>query len=87
VKTSKTKAAGKEPITGFYQAGEFFGYQALLEHVPHHDTAVALEASTLCYIPAEEFYDFLLRLHEPAGAPIQLTREDLAAVVGTAPES
>jgi len=128
VKTSKTTAAGKELITGFYQAGEFFGYQALLERGPYHDTAVAVEASTLRYIPADEFYDLLLRnaevsqqfirllagrerareqqlvelayhslrrrvadtllrLHEPAGAPIQLTREDLAAVVGTAPES
>ncbi|GAA4495935.1 response regulator [Hymenobacter ginsengisoli] len=128
VKTSKTTAAGKELITGLYQADEFFGYQALLERLPYHDSAVAVEDSTLLYIPAEEFTDLLLRnadvsqqfirllagrerqreqqlvemayhslrrriadallqLHQPGGPPIQLAREDLAAVVGTAPES
>ena len=128
VKTSKTTAAGKELITGFYQAGEFFGYQALLEHAPYHDSAVAVEESTLRYIPAEEFTDLLLRnaevsqqfirllagrerereqqlvemayhslrrrvadallrLYQPGELPLQLAREDLAAVVGTAPES
>jgi CRP-like cAMP-binding protein/CheY-like chemotaxis protein len=128
VKTAKTTAAGKELITGFYQAGEFFGYQALLEHAPYHDSAVAVEDSTLRYIPAAEFTDLLLRnaevsqqfirllagrerereqqlvelayhslrrrvadallrLHTPAEPLIQLSREDLAAVVGTAPES
>jgi len=128
VKTSKTTAAGKELITGLYQPGEFLGYQALLEHRPYHDTAVAVEDSTLHYIPAAEFTDLLLRNAEvsqqfirllagrerereqqlvelayhslrrrvadallrlpPADkADIQLSREDLAAVVGTAPES
>jgi CRP/FNR family cyclic AMP-dependent transcriptional regulator len=128
VKTSKTTAAGKELITGLYQPGEFLGYQALLEHRPYHDTAVALEDSTLYYIPAAEFTDLLLRNAEvsqqfirllagrerereqqlvelayhslrrrvadallrlltSADASIQLSREDLAAVVGTAPES
>ncbi|HET9503069.1 MAG TPA: response regulator [Hymenobacter sp.] len=127
VKTSKTTAAGKELITGFYQPGEFLGYQALLEGRPYHDTAVAVEDSTLYYIPAAEFTDLLLRNAEvsqqfirllagrerareqqlvelayhslrrrvadallrlpAADASIQLSREDLAAVVGTAPES
>jgi CRP-like cAMP-binding protein/ActR/RegA family two-component response regulator len=128
VKTTKATDAGKELITGFYQPGEFFGYQALLEQTPHHDSAVAVEESTLLYIPAEEFTDLLLRnaevsqqfirllagrerereqqlvemayhslrrrvadallrLHEPANPLIFLTREELAAVVGTAPES
>ena len=127
VKTTKTTAAGKELITTIYQAGEFFGYQALLERQPHHDSAVAVEDSTLLYIPAEEFTDLLrqpeasqqlirllagrerereqqlvdmaynslrrrvadtlLRLQTPDQPGIQLAREDLAAVVGTAPES
>ena len=128
VKTTKATAGGKELITGFYQAGEFFGYQALLEQAPYHDSAVAAEDSTLRYIPVEEFMDLLLRntevsqhfirllagrervreqqlvemayhslrrrvadallrLHAPAGPPMHLTREELAAVVGTAPES
>ena len=128
VKTTKATVGGKELITGFYQVGEFFGYQALLEHAPYHDSAVAVEDSTLLYIPAEEFTDLLLRsaevsqqfirllagrerereqqlvemayhslrrrvadallrLHAPPDPHVYLTREELAAVVGTAPES
>ncbi|QIX62296.1 response regulator [Hymenobacter lutimineralis] len=134
VKTTKTTAAGKELITGIYQAGEFFGYKALLEHSPHHDSAIAVEDATLLHIPGEDFMqlllrnpevsqqfihllagnvrereeqlvdmaynslrkrvaDALLRLHEQAStsAPeqplIQLSRDDMAALIGTAPES
>ena len=135
VKTSKTTATGKELITGLYQAGDFFGYKALLEGTAHHDSAVAVDDSTLLYIPANDFTqlllrnpevsqqfvrllagrvreqenllldmaynslrkrvaDTLLRLHEqqraldPTTEPlIQLSRDDMAALIGTAPES
>lgn len=134
VKISKTTATGKELITALHPAGEFFGYQALLEGPLHHDTATAAEDSILLYIPAPDFTQLLLRdpevshqfvrllagqvrqqdaqrldlaynslrkrvadtlltLHEqqqtltPADPLIQLAREDLAALIGTAPES
>ena len=132
VKTVKTTAAGKELITGLYGPGEFFGYLALLEQTPHHDSAVVVDDAELVYIPKDDFSQLLLRnaevgqqfvrllagrvsereeqllgmaynsirrrvadrllhLHaaaEAAGEPsIQLTREEIAAMVGTAPES
>ncbi|MDB5234395.1 MAG: transcriptional regulator [Hymenobacter sp.] len=134
IKTSKNTTGGKELITGLHQAGEFFGYKALLEGTAHHDTAVAMEDSVLLYIPADDFTqlllrnpevsqqfvrllagrvreqedllldmaynslrkrvaDALLRLHEqqralnPSDPLIQLSRDDLAALIGTAPES
>ena len=132
VKTVKTTAGGKELITGFFGPGEFFGYLPLLEHSPHHDSAVAVDDSALVYIPQDDFTQLLLRnaevgqqfirllagrvsareeqllgmayssirrrvadallhLHAQAQpAPdsrIQLSRDDLAAAVGTAPES
>ncbi|RYY15430.1 MAG: response regulator [Cytophagaceae bacterium] len=132
VKTVKTTAGGKELITGIYGPGEFFGYLALLENTPHHNSAVALEDAELAYIPPQDFTelllrnpdvsqqfirllagrvrtreqellgmaynsirrrvaDTLLRLHAQAQAAqrptIQLTRDDLAALVGTATES
>jgi CRP-like cAMP-binding protein len=132
VKISKTTASGKELITGFYQTGEFFGYKALLEGAVYYDSAVALEDSTLFYIPADDFAQLLrnpevsqqlVRLlagrkrereeqlldmaynslrrrvanallgffdHAKPSEPealIQLSRDDLAAVVGIAPES
>ena len=132
IKTVKTTAGGKELITVLYGPGEFFGYLALLQGTPHHDSAVALEDAELVYIPQPDFTelllrspevgrqfirllagrvrareqellgmaynsirrrvaDALLRLHEQASTlpspTIQLTRDDLAAVVGTATES
>ena len=134
VKTSKTTAAGKELITGLYQAGDFLGYKALLEGVPQHETAVVVDDAVLLHIPADEFTqlvlrnpevsqqfvrllagrvreqeqllldmaynslrkrvaDALLRLHQqqlattPTDSRILLAREDLAALIGTAPES
>ena len=128
VKTVKSTPTGKELITGFYQAGEFFGHKALLSHAPYHDSAVAVRDGALVYVPVEEFTDLLLhnhgfaqqliqrladrirereqqlvdmaygslrrrvadallRLAGPDDAPILLSRDELAAVVGTAPES
>jgi CRP-like cAMP-binding protein/DNA-binding NarL/FixJ family response regulator len=134
IKTSKNTTGGKELITGLHQAGDFFGYKALLEGTAHHDTAVAVEDSVLLYIPANDFTqlllrnpevsqqfvsllagrvreqenllldmaynslrkrvaDALVRLHEQQQAQdaadplIQLSRDDLAALIGTAPES
>lgn len=133
VKTVRTNADGKELITGFYNAGEFFGYMALLENTEYTDSAVALEDSELIYIPNEDFKnlllannevgqqfikllagrvsereqqlvgmaynslrrrvaDALLNLHKQQAADhpqglIQLSRDDLASVVGTATES
>jgi CRP-like cAMP-binding protein len=132
VKIVKTTASGKELITGFYQTGEFFGYKALLEGTVYHDAAVAVEDSTLFYIPADDFAQLLrnpevsqqlvrlmagrkrereeqlldmaynslrrrvanalLGFYDHAKpseseALIQLSRDDLAAVVGIAPES
>ncbi|UYZ60705.1 response regulator [Hymenobacter latericus] len=132
VKTVKATAGGKELITGIYNAGEFFGYMALLEQTKHGDSAVAVDDSELVYIPKDDFTqlllrnpevgqqfirllagrvnereqqllgmaynsirrrvaDVLLRMHEQPSAEgaavIQLSRDDMAAVVGTAPES
>jgi CRP/FNR family cyclic AMP-dependent transcriptional regulator len=128
VKTVKSTPTGKELITGFYRAGEFFGHKALLSHAPYHDSAVAVRDGALIYIPVEEFTDLLLhnpgfaqqliqrladrirereqqlvdmaygslrrrvadallRLAGPDDDAILLSRDELAAVVGTAPES
>lgn len=132
IKTIRTTPAGKELITGIYNPGDFFGYMALLEQTRHTDSAVAVDDSSLVYIPKEDFTQLLLRnaevskhfirllagrvsereqqllgmaynsirrrvadtllqMHEQLGSeeetPIQLSRDDMAAVVGTASES
>ena len=137
VHTSQPDATGAATETGRYQAGEFFGYQALLAGTPHPDTATAAEATTLLYVPAADALrlllhdpavsrrfvrllvsrvqepapmptpalapddhalrksvaDVLLHLHEqqraltPADALIQLSPDDLAALLGATPEA
>jgi len=129
IKTLRSNADGKELITGFYNAGDFFGYYALLEGGDYTDSAMTLEDSELVYIPESDFRqlllanpevsaqfikllagriaeretqllsmaysslrrrvaDTLLRLHDPQpNSIIQLSRDDLAAMIGTATES
>ncbi|GAB3909008.1 response regulator [Larkinella knui] len=129
VKTIRTNQDGKEFITGLYNAGDFFGYLALLDNSDYTDSAVTLEDSELVYIPKEDFQqlllanpevsgqfikmlagyvderekqllnmaydsirrrvaDALLRLYKPDQEEvIQLTRDNLAAIVGTATET
>lgn len=132
VKTLRRTADGKELITGLHLPGDFFGYMALLQQTAHPDTAVAVEDSTLFYIPREDFTqllhrspevsqqfvrllagrvsereeqllamaynsirrrvaDLLLQLQQQAGSGpedvIRLSRDELAALVGTSPES
>ena len=129
VKTLRSTADGKELVTGIYNAGDYFGYFALLEQGDYTDSTLTLEDSVLIYIPQDDFRqlllaspavsaqfikllagqvgdrevqllgmaynslrrrvaDTLLRLHEhqPDGF-IQLSRTDLAGIVGTANES
>jgi len=60
VKTRKLTESGKEFITGIYQAGDFFGCQALLEQTSYPDAAVAVDDSVLVHIPQSEFLQLLL---------------------------
>ena len=59
VKTFRTNDQGKEYITELYKAGEFVGYQALLQNTPHAESAMAIEASEISFIPKEDFFALL----------------------------
>lgn len=134
VKTCRSTSTGKELITAFYQPGEFFGYQAMLQGTVHYDSAIATEDSHLLYTTADHFRQLMLHSSEvnqqfvrmlanrvgeheelllglsyhslrqrvasallrfseqqPANSTsnslITLAREDIAAIIGTAPES
>jgi len=54
LKTSITNEEGSEQITGFYLPGEIVGLDGLGGISPN-STAIALETSTVCEIPGEEF--------------------------------
>jgi CRP-like cAMP-binding protein len=59
VKAFKTNDDGKQLITNIYRAGDFFGYTALLEGTPHHESAEALEACEIASIPRQAFEELM----------------------------
>lgn len=63
VKTFKSHPDGKELITNLYKAGDFFGFEPLLENNNYRDTAVAMEDSEVVLIPKK---DFLILLNNQA---------------------
>lgn len=132
VKTFRTNESGKEYILQVYQAGDFIGYNALIQKSDYAETAMVTEDAEVSFVPKEDFYsllyynrDFsshfikmlannmeekeerllslaynsirkrvaeaLIRLHEQQKkeerASIQILRDDLASMVGTAKES
>ncbi|MCC7303328.1 MAG: response regulator [Bacteroidia bacterium] len=66
VKTFRINADGKEFITGLFQPGDFFGYNALLEGLSYQDSATALEEVELVFIPKEDFSSLLSSSRELA---------------------
>lgn len=60
IKTFRTNTDGKEFITDLFAAGDFFGYEPILENTNYTETAVALEDSEVIVIPR---HDFLTLLH------------------------
>lgn len=60
VKVFKSNEEGKEFITEMHKAGDYFGYQALLEDRPYSESAEAIEDTEIVLIPKE---DFLRLLH------------------------
>ena len=57
VKTYKVNYEGKELITGFYKAGDFFGYVPLLEDRPHHESAEVRDDAEISIIPKQYFLE------------------------------
>lgn len=60
VKTYRTNADGKELILNLHKAGDFFGYESILDNTTYQESAVAMEAAELVLIPR---YDFVTLLH------------------------
>lgn len=77
VKTSRINDDGKEFITQLVNAGEFFGYAALLEDQAYSDTAVALEDSEIYIIPKEDFFALLYNNREVAATFIKMLSNDV----------
>jgi len=55
IRTYKINENGKELTISLYNAGDFFGYNALLENTPYKETAETLEESEINIIGREDF--------------------------------
>jgi CRP-like cAMP-binding protein len=55
VKAYKTNDDGKELVTGLYNAGDYFGYVALLQNTDYKENAAAIEDAEIASIPKEVF--------------------------------
>lgn len=59
VKKYKVDNDGREHIIYIYNAGEFFGYSAILSDYSYGDTTQAIESSVVAFIPKEDFLHIL----------------------------
>ncbi|HEU4718478.1 MAG TPA: response regulator [Bacteroidia bacterium] len=71
IKTSKTNEWGKELLLDIYSAGDFFGYQAMLEEGAYQQSAQAIENSEVALIPKK---DFLALLYSSREVSLQFIR-------------
>lgn len=55
IRTFKINENGKELTTSLFNAGDFFGYNALLENSPYKETAETLEESSITVIGRQDF--------------------------------
>jgi CRP-like cAMP-binding protein len=59
VKKYKVDNDGREQIIYIYNAGEFFGYSAILSEEPYGDTTVTIEDAIISFISKDDFIDLL----------------------------
>jgi DNA-binding response OmpR family regulator len=67
IKSFKSHAEGKELITNLYKAGDYFGFESILENNSYQETAVALEDSEIILIPKNDFL-ILVNTHSDVSA-------------------
>jgi CRP-like cAMP-binding protein len=61
VKCIKTDSYGKDYVTDIYQNGDFFGHLSMFDQPEYHETAIAMEPTTLTLIPRAEFISLIRR--------------------------
>ena len=77
VKTYKTNEQGKELITGLHKAGEFIGYNDLIEGREFCESAEALENTEVCFIPKQDFFALLYSNRDVASRFIKMLSNNL----------
>lgn len=78
VKTYKSNEDGKELIIGIHGAGDFFGYEALLENTEYKISAGTIEPTELALVPKKDFYDLLYSNRDVANKFIEILSNRVA---------
>lgn len=77
VKTFKTNDDGKELIVKLFGAGEFLGYNNLIQEGAYMESAAALEPCEISLIPKSEFFDLLFKNKQVAKQFIGMLTSDI----------
>ncbi|MBS1729920.1 MAG: response regulator [Bacteroidetes bacterium] len=77
VRIFKMNDYGKELTVGLYTAGDFFGYQALLENTVYHESAETLEESEISCIGRTDFENLVYKNKAVAQKFIRLLAHDV----------
>lgn len=77
VKLSKPGDTGKEQIVRLAKYGDLLGYRALLSGETYNCSAVALEDSSICFIPKDTFSELLAKNIHLASELMKLLSVDL----------
>lgn len=77
VKAFKMNEDGKEYITGLYNAGDFFGYAALLEHANYAESSQVIDDAEILLIPKDDFYHLMNSNTEVIGSFIKLLADNI----------
>lgn len=77
VKLSAQGLDGKEQILRLAKSGDVLGYRALLSNERYHCSAVALEDSSICFIPKDYFLEMVNKSHRLCLQIMQKISSDL----------
>lgn len=77
IKVYKTNQEGKELITNIYTAGDFFGYNVVLENINHTDNSQVLEDAEVMFISTEDFASLLIHDTQIARQFIKLISKNI----------
>jgi len=78
VKTYRMNADGKELISNTYEAGDFFGYQPVLEERTYDESAMALETSKILKILKEDFLSLIYKNRDVSRKLIKIISKNLS---------
>lgn len=78
VKTSRLNADGKEFISNLHNAGDFFGYQAVLEDRVYNESATVIKPVKILKIPKTDFLALIYKNRDVAAQLIRIMSKNLS---------